>query len=662
MPTLANRKAGSDFLRARMMPDTINETDRTVEVTFGTDTPVPMWIDGERAMESLSFAPGAVRLDFFNRGAQVLDNHNRYGSVTNNIVGVIDSASLEQGRGKCKIRFATNDIGEKCFNMVKEKTLNWVSVGYRVYKYTKEQNTETVPLYTAIDWEPFEVSFTPVPADQNAGVRQASPENDSEYSVTINNEEKMPKGILIPGSVETEQVQQPAVPTPDGGERAANPTVTAPGVTPAAPAVMAASASQILQAVRAAGLDIAFAETLAAENLTADAVRERCIQEWSRTNQPANINGANPGAARVAGPDPVDTMRSQVETAFMHRIDPSVPLVDGARQWSGLSVLELQREILRARSVDVKGMTRREIMETAMGIRSGGMHTTADFPIILGNTINRTLRNAYELQGRSWLPFSQKSTANDFREMTRAQLGEASGFDKVLEGGEYKRGTTQEQSEKYKVEKFGKIYGFSYEMMVNDDLSAFTRMPRMIAGQAVQSQNKIVWGLLATGSGQIMADTKALFHADHGNLAGTGTALSVTSLAAARAAMRKQKALDGSPIDILPKFLIVSPDLELLAYQFTSTNYVPAKSSDVNVAFITNLTVIVDPYLTGNAWYLAAAPGAIDTLEYAFLEGEQELFTETKYGFNVDGMEIKARMVFGAHVIDYRSFYKNPGA
>ena len=75
-----------------------------------------------------------------------------------------------------------------------------------------------------------------------------------------------------------------------------------------------------------------------------------------------------------------------------------------------------------------------------------------------------------------------------------------------------------------------------------------------------------------------------------------------------------------------------------------------------------SLTVIVDARITGNQWYLYAAPGVVDTFEYAYLEGEQGVFTETREGFEVDGMEIKARLVFGAAWIDYRGTYKNPGA
>ncbi|EKA31939.1 hypothetical protein PABE173_6501, partial [Pseudomonas aeruginosa ATCC 25324] len=129
----------------------------------------------------------------------------------------------------------------------------------------------------------------------------------------------------------------------------------------------------------------------------------------------------------------------------------------------------------------------------------------------------------------------------------------------------------------------------------------------------------------------------------------------------ARAAMRKQKSKAGHFLNLAPEFLVVGPDKELEAFQFTSSNYVPAKNADINDSRNASLTVIVDARITGNQWYLYAAPGVVDTFEYAYLEGEQGVFTETREGFEVDGMEIKARLVFGAAWIDYRGAYKNAG-
>ena len=198
-------------------------------------------------------------------------------------------------------------------------------------------------------------------------------------------------------------------------------------------------------------------------------------------------------------------------------------------------------------------------------------------------------------------------------------------------------------------------------MIVNDDLGAFSRIPKSIATQAKLLQNELVYGILSANAA--MNDTVALFHASHGNLAGSGAAISVATLQAARQAMRTQKGLDGKTfLNLVPKYLVCGPANELTAYQYTSNQFVPAKNSDMNPVYNSQLQVIIDPRITGNEWYLMADPGQIDTVEYSFLDGESELFTEQRVGFDVDGLQVKARMVFGTKAIDWRGMYKNPGA
>ena len=72
-------------------------------------------------------------------------------------------------------------------------------------------------------------------------------------------------------------------------------------------------------------------------------------------------------------------------------------------------------------------------------------------------------------------------------------------------------------------------------------------------------------------------------------------------------------------------------------------------------------TVATDNTLIGAA-VEAVASGAGDTIEYAYLEGQQGAYIETRNGFDVDGVEIKCRLDFGAKAIDWRGLYKNPGA
>jgi hypothetical protein len=160
-----------------------------------------------------------------------------------------------------------------------------------------------------------------------------------------------------------------------------------------------------------------------------------------------------------------------------------------------------------------------------------------------------------------------------------------------------------------------------------------------------------------------MRDGVALFHATHNNLAGSNSAINITSLGAGRAAIRKQKGLDAAmTLNLAPRFLIVGPDLETIAQQQTSAEYVPDVPGNVN-PFKGTLTPVVDAQITSATnWFLATDPNLGNTVEYSFLEGQEGVYTEQRVGFEVDGIEIKARLDFAAKALDWRGLYKNNGA
>jgi hypothetical protein len=128
--------------------------------------------------------------------------------------------------------------------------------------------------------------------------------------------------------------------------------------------------------------------------------------------------------------------------------------------------------------------------------------------------------------------------------------------------------------------------------------------------------------------------------------------------------MRLQKGLDGkTPIDAPPRYLIVPAALELTAEQLL-TAISAAKATDVN-PFPGRLTLLVDPRLdaiSATAWYLAADPATIDTVEYSYLEGEEGPQVIAREGFEIDGMQFKVRLDFGCGVLDWRGLYKANGA
>ena len=354
--------------------------------------------------------------------------------------------------------------------------------------------------------------------------------------------------------------------------------------------------------------------------------------------------------------DERDTVRAGAAKALLARWNPrSYKIDDASRQFAGLSLPEMAREMAEARGVKTRGMTRHQIAKAAL-------HTTSDFPAVLENVIGKSLRDRYEMAPRTFLNLANQSTLPDYKEVSRAQLGEAPKLDKVLEGGEYTYGTTGDAAEKYNLVKYGKILAVTAETIINDDLDAFTRVPAMMGAAAGQLESDLFWAHF-TGN-PAMHDGENLFSAAHANQAGSGGAISITTIGAGRTAMRKQKGLNGEHfINVQPRFIVVPAALETVAEQFVSTNMTADAAGSIN-PFAGRLQVVSEPRLdaaSAAAWYLWADPAMIDTIEYAYLQGEEGPQIETEEGFDVDGLKVKVRHNFGVKALDWRGLYRNAG-
>lgn len=640
-------------VRAAFVPSTFNEESRTVDVVIATDSDVIRRTWEGPIIEILDCDKGSVRTDYLTAGISVLDNHNRWGEVSETVLGVIENPRFEPGKIVGTCRFSARESLKDFIQDVKDGIIRHCSVGYDVHEYTITEKEGEITTYRATDWTPKEVSFVPVPADVNSSVRS----ENSEFNLNANNNSK----AMSTENTDTTRAAA-AEQTPAAAPAPAAAAAPAPAATDdtraAAQADFTQRSAEITTAVRAAGFEDAVALDMIQRGIGVDAARKEILekmaanQQSSATRSAASVNDGN-----------AHKRAELMSNALEHRADSSVKLEDGAREYRGMSLLRMAEEVLHQDGLNVRGMSQREIATTALGLTRGvGYQSSSDFPIILGNTIDRRLRAEYESVPSLWRQFATRSDAVDFRDKSTARTNMMVGdFEKVLEGGEYKYDKGAEQAEKWKVEKYGKIIAITWESIINDDLGAFNKIPAAIARRAKQKQDNIVWDILLNNA-KLSTDGKAIFHADHKNLATAGAALSIESLQAGRMAFRTQKDTDGkTTLNLAPKFLVVGPANELAAYQLTSSAYTPVTAGTVNPTYNTNLIVIVDARITDNSWYLIGDPNQVDTIEYGFLQGEGELFTERRIGFDVDGVETKARMVFGAAPIDFRGFYKNPG-
>lgn len=391
------------------------------------------------------------------------------------------------------------------------------------------------------------------------------------------------------------------------------------------------------------------AECLADESIDALAAGKKILA--AQIAEPATPTGGAPRAE--AGVSDKDHFRAGMINALEHRANPArAKLDDNGKRFQGMNLVRMAEESLRINSMAAPSVPGQ--------IATKALQSTSDFPLILENVVTKSLRAAYESTPRSFLPFTRRAVLPDFKQISRVQLGGAPSLKRVVEGGEYEHGTIGEGAEKYSVQKYGRQVAITWETIINDDLSAFTRIPEMFGRSAADLESDIVYGILIANAA--MSDGVALFHATHGNL-GTAGAISETTLSEAREKMLLQKGIEGRYITVRPEFLIVPPR-QLTAAQKIVTAVVPDATSGVNV-FQNGLSVIAEPRLqdgSATAFYLAANPSAVDTIEYGYLEGYEGVYTETKQGWDVDGVMVKCRHVFGAKAIDYRGLFRNAGA
>lgn len=122
--------------------------------------------------EILDHSDGCVDLSRVNEIGCVLFNHNR-----DKVIGKINRAWIENGRGKAEIEFDTDEESEKIYKKVKTGTLKGVSVGYSVSAWEEVAINKTSsdgrfkgPVSIAKKWIVLEISIVSIPADPSVGV------------------------------------------------------------------------------------------------------------------------------------------------------------------------------------------------------------------------------------------------------------------------------------------------------------------------------------------------------------------------------------------------------------------------------------------------------------------------------------------------------------
>lgn len=525
----------------------------------------------------------------------VLDSHRQDG--LDRVLGVVTAWRREAGRLIAQVRLS--ERAQAIIGDIAAGIIRGVSLGYQVTDWRDTRGADGTPIRTATRWRVHELSLVPVPADPGATVRS--------------------KEDPLPDAIEA----QP--------EALAN----------------RAQVNQEIRGIAAlAHLSRDWADALIDRGACADEARAQAFAEMAK-KQPA-IRTASVG---WSSDDPVVRTHAMADAVYAN-LTGKAP--EGAAQ-SYMHVRgfhDIAREVLGTSGLRTSSYGVADLIARAM--------ETADFPVVLGNAVGRFVRAGYEAVTPGILALAQDRMVPDFKQQSFIAIHGPGVLTLKPEGDPITYGDLDERYEQAQVATWAQGLAFSREAMINDDRGAFTTVPTRLGTAARNTELANATALLTSnaGLGPALVDTNTLFHATHGNLAGTAAAISVDSLAAGRLAMRSQKDSKNNPVNVTPSALLVPASKETLAQQVLAPLQ-PTVSTAVNP--FSNLGLVVEPRLSGNRWYLVA--GNVEGLVVLRLEGRAGPQVEPPFtDFETKDLKFSVLNDFAVAFIDYRGWYTNAGA
>lgn len=676
----------------KTVPSTANDDERTIDVVWyaGASVPRVNYKTGDPYKLRLDML--AAKLDRLNAGAPVFDGHQSYGG-TQAQMGVVRKAWAEGSKGVATLQFKKSDPNavtpdpsalqaDQLWSDIRSGIVQNLSFGAWINKMEAddpEEDDDGLQCFVATDWEPFEISPVTVPADFN-----------TQFLSATSGKERAINPIK----------EQPVEPiTQDAGIARANETELA------AVRVEATKAATIAERHRRNGIQLAaanftsqipqtFTDELVNSGVTIEEARIKILEKLASSFAATSTHAEHVHVTRDGNAAKFEQMQSAVLLRYNPKFGMSKKvdaagnstsefvegfgaeyqrkLEDQGRDFRGFSLFEMAKEALGMRGINTRGMTKDQVAQLALqpvgreSYFAGGSESTSDFPAVLANVLNKSLRQAYEAWPQSFRAFGRMVTATDFKPVSRVQLSDLPALLPVNEEGEFKNLSLTDSKQNYSLATLGAIVAISRQTIINDDLQAFTRIPAVMGVSAAQAESNAVWKVIT--SNQVMtADSLALFHTTHKNLlSGGGSVLGLSSLGPARAQMRLQTGPQGTPLNLVPRYIAVPAGLETAMLQMiVPINIASTDVTKVVPDWVRSLVPIVEPRLdaaSATAWYLIADPAQIDTIEYCYLEGQEGVYIETKQGFDVDGIQTKVRLDFAAAAIDFRGLQKNAGA
>jgi HK97 family phage prohead protease len=557
-------------------------------------------------LEILDHSPGSVNLERAERGLTLLFNHD-----LNVPVGKVKDIHLDGRRLVGDLTFGRSKRAQEIQTDVDDGVLDAVSLQYRIDDARTEQNGDGETFVRAIKWTPMEASIVTVAADHSVGIGRSR------------------------GNTMTKK-------TPDSNVRAINSEAESQRL---AEIQVWRDLGQSTFRSLAAGTVDRLCDIAVAKGQTGDQVRQAIAAKLSEQEPEQTVSRSGPDRPtpapwpHVSGGEPAyGELGDAVTDALLMR--GGIPVSDphpGADDLRNRRIVDFAELVLNAYGTSTRGWTPQRMIGEALQMRTLIGHGSSDFTGILANVADKALNVGFIEAASQHRQIVRLGELRDFKSARRVALGDFSDLDTIPEAGEYRHGSYGEQSATIVAAKYGKLFAITREALVNDDVSAFSQVPRGMAAAAARMERDKVFDIL-TGS-TTAPDGNNLFRDSPGDNIGTAGAPSVTTLDEARKQMAVQTGPGGAVLNIQPRYLVVPAALRTTAEVLVAATLNPAEGSTTSFVspnpFQGALIVISDAVLdssSATAWFLLADPNMYDTIEIGHVGGAASPTLESRDG------------------------------
>jgi hypothetical protein len=306
--------------------------------------------------------------------------------------------------------------------------------------------------------------------------------------------------------------------------------------------------------------------------------------------------------------------------------------------------------------------------------------STSDWPLLLANVLHKLLLMKFVGVPSPWKSYTWQTELNDFKTANRVIMNESPDLLAITEEQGYKDSNISDNGYGITLGTFGRTFSVGRRAIINDDLEALRRQPERFGRSASRTLAKQC--VAAIENDGKAYDGLSLFATTHkgganfqGNVTIDNSAAGILAVSKAMTAISKAQDETGEKMGLIPKYLLVPPDLEDGALRLTQgQSFMPISTTGGTtvVGKAARLEVLVEPFFTSaTESYVMADPADCPVIEVGFLDGKQtpDLLVkrinavnlaggDDEWGYEFDDIEFKIRWDFAVQRAMYQGIFR----